>query len=181
MAPLVASRHLSALSGDLVSFQWCNRVLQEAPDTFKSGEWRLAGSRCPCCPVLEVVAPFRAAAAGLKADATAADWDTTTCPPVVGQKGSGASIAASALSRDTYPVRAGSGVKGVPRQRGVIWTLDAADGSPEWNSGTKSSAVDWTSSLGRIFRAEVSTKARLLESCGGLRFVHQSSMRSSRP
>jgi len=97
------------------------------------------------------------------------------------EMGSGASITASALSSDTSQLRAGSGVKGVPRQRGVISTLDAADGSPEWNSGTKSSAVDWTSSLGRIFRADLSTKARLLESCGGPRFVHQSSMRSSRP
>src|SRR5947208_15386324 len=83
-----------------------------------------------------------------------------TCSPALRQSrpvgGSGPSITASALSRDTYPVRAGSGVKGVPRQRGVIWTLDAADGSPEWNSGTKPSAVDWTSSLGRIFRADVS-------------------------
>src|SRR5207249_1100447 len=77
---------------------------------------------------------------------------------------SGSSITASALSSDTSQLRAGSGVKGVPRQRGVISTLDAADGSPEWNSGTKSSAVDWTSSLGRIFRADLSTKARLLES-----------------
>src|SRR6266702_1158513 len=94
---------------------------------------------------------------------------------------SGSSITASALSSDTSQLRAGSGVKGVPRQQGVISTLDAADGSPEWNSGTKSSAVDWTSSLGRIFRADLSTKARLLESCGGPRFVHQSSMRSSRP
>src|SRR5206468_3487760 len=95
--------------------------------------------------------------------------------------GTGSSITASALSSDTSQLRAGSGVKGVPRQRGVISTLDAADGSPEWNSGTKSSAVDWTPSLGRIFRADLSTKARLLESCGGPRFVHQSSMRSSRP
>ncbi len=72
-----------------------------------------------------------------------------------------ASITASALSRDTRLVRAGSGVKGDPRQRGVISTVDAADGSPSWNAGTEARAVDWTSSLAGIFRLVSTNKPSL--------------------
>src|SRR6266571_735242 len=63
------------------------------------------------------------------------------------------------------PPRAGRGVKGAPRQRGVISTLDAAPGPPTMERGR--SGVRRTKLRPRRILGLVSTKARLLNPAVG--------------
>jgi len=86
------------------------------------------------------------------------------------------SITAAALSRDTTPFA--SRERGQGRRRRLSQTLDAATGSLD-SIRDEAQGRELGFVLSRIFRL-VSTKARFLESYGGLGY-HQPSIRSSIP